>query len=145
MLEFLLNTSSAATFLRLDMQKQCKNKSDLLEKWNGTNLVEVVGTLLMINSNCMLNFCFVNTTTFLHSVLVVESLLCEGVLGTDFHRGNSCSINLARGGGTLFMGPHKTEVTLSTVDTAKGECARVCVAHAICISAKSLLQFGICA
>ena len=141
MLEFLLNT---ATFLRLDMQKQCKNKSDLLEKWNGTNLVEVVGTLLMINSNCMLNFCFENTT-FLHSVLVVESLLCEGVLGTDFHRGNSCSINLTRGGGTLSMGSHKTEVTLSTVDTAKGECARVCVAHAICISAKSLLQFGICA
>ena len=141
MLEFLLNT---ATFLRLDMQKQCKNKSDLLEKWNGTNLVEVVGTLLMINSNCMLNFCFENTT-FLHSVLVVESLLCEGVLGTDFHRGNSCSISLARGGGTLSMGSHKTEVTLSTVDTAKGECARVCVAHAICISAKSLLQFGICA
>jgi len=73
-------------------------------------------------------------------VLVVESLLCEGILGIDFLEHNQCSIDLTREGGTLFVGPHKTRVVLTTTATAKCECASVTVAHTVCIPAQSIVE-----
>ena len=35
-INFLLDTGSAATLLRLDMWQQCRNTSHQLEKWAGT-------------------------------------------------------------------------------------------------------------
>ena len=70
-------------------------------------------------------------------MLVVESLLCEGM---DFLEHNQCSIDLTREGGTLFVGPHKTRVVLTTTATAKCECASVTVAHTVCVPARSIVE-----
>ncbi|XP_065889700.1 uncharacterized protein [Dysidea avara] len=136
---FLLDTGSAVTLLRLDVWKQCCNMPDQLEMWNGTHLVGVDGTPLTVIGIRKINFCFADTN-FPHSVLVVESLLCEGILGMDFLQHNWYLIDLTKEGGTLYIGPGKTEIVLSTTVTAKGECASVSVAHMVCIPAGSVLD-----
>ena len=103
-INFLLDTGSAATLLRLDMWQQCRNTSHQLEKWVGTSLVGADGTPLPVNGTCKLNFCFANSS-FPHPVLVVESLLCEGIIGMDFLQQNTCSINLTSEGVMLSVGP----------------------------------------
>ena len=49
-------------------------------------------------------------------MLVVESLLCKGILGMDFLQRNTCST------------------------TVKGECASICVSHTICIPVRSEME-----
>ena len=69
---FLLDTGSAVTLLRLDVWKQCCNMPDRLERWNGTRLVGVDSTPLTIIGIRKINFCFADTN-FPHSVLAMEA------------------------------------------------------------------------
>jgi len=136
---FLLDTGSAVTLLRQDVWKRCSTAANQLEKWDGARLVGVDGTPLSVIGSRKINFCFTGVS-FPHSVLVVESLLCEGILGMDFLEHNQCSIDLTREGGALFVGPHKTRIGLTTTATAKCECASVTVAHTVCIPARSIVE-----
>ena len=121
------------------MWQQCRNTSDQLKKWVGTSLVGVDGTPLSVNGTCKLNFCFANSS-FPHPVLVVESLLCEGILGMDFLQQNNCSINLTSEGGTLSVGQGNNKISLSSMASVNSECASVCVAHTVRILARSELE-----
>ena len=58
----------------------------------------------------------------------------------DFLQHNQCTIDLTKEGGTLYIGPGKTKIVLSTTATAKGECASVSVAHTVCIPARNVLE-----
>jgi len=53
---FLLNTGSAVTLLRLDVWKRCCTTTNELEKWSKAHLVEVDGTPLTVigsrKTNC---------------------------------------------------------------------------------------------
>ena len=69
-MNFLLDTGSAVTLLRLDVWKQCCNTPNQLERWNGTRLVGADGTPLTVIGIRKINFCFTDTN-FPHSVLVL--------------------------------------------------------------------------
>lgn len=83
-MELLLDTGSAVTLLRLDMWNQCKGDLDQLEEWTGERLVGVDGTPLKVAGCYKVEITF-GHTTFTHSVLVVDSLLSEGIIGLDFY------------------------------------------------------------
>ena len=43
--------------------------------------------------------------TLTHPVLVVNSLLSEGILGLDFLQHNECSVDLAKAKDVMYVGP----------------------------------------
>lgn len=139
--ELLLDTGSALTLIRLDTWVQCSRESDQLEQWTGHRLVGVDGTPLKVAGLCEVEITLA-CATFTHTVLVVDSLLSEGILGLDFLQQNECSLDLAKGKSTLFVGPNKVTVQLSAATGVECDYVNVVVAHTVCIPERSELEIS---
>ena len=137
--ELLLDTGSAVTLLRLDTWVRCKGDSDQLEQWTRQRLVGVDGTPLEVAGGCKVEITLAQAT-FTHFVLVVDSLLSDGIIGLDFLQQNQCSVDLAKGRSTLYVGPHKVAVRLSSATGAEHEYINVVAAHTVCIPERSELE-----
>ena len=81
--------------------------------------------------------------TLTHPVLVVDSLLSEGILGLDFLQHHNCSVDLAKGKSILYVGPHRVAVPLSPVTgVGHNNCISVIIAHTICIPERSEMEIA---
>ena len=132
-IQLLLDTGSAVTLLRFDAWTQCKSHTDKLEQWTGSKLVGVNGTPLQVAGygKVTVSLTYITLT---HPVLVVDSLLSEGILGLDFLQHHNCSVDLAKGKSILYVGPHRVAVPLSPVTrVGHNNCISVIIAHTICI------------
>ena len=108
-----------------------------MEQWTGSKLVGVDGTPLRVAGygKVTISLAYITLT---HPVLVVDSLLSEGILGLDFLQHHNCSVDLAKGKSILYVGPHRVAVPLSPVTgVGHNNCISVIIAHTICVPERS--------
>ena len=139
--QLLLDTGSVVTLLGLDTWTRCKSDSDKLEQWSGPKLVGVDGSPLQVAGHTRIKITLAHVT-LTHPVLVVDSLLSEGILGLDFLQDNECSVNLAKGKDAMYVGPQKVVVPLSSARTKVCECVNVIVARTMRIPERSELEIS---
>ena len=85
---FLLDTGSALTILQKDVWDQCKHS---LTSWNELSLVGAEGTMLTVYRSALIQW-EADGKVFVQTVIVVDPLTTQAILGLDFLRG--CSIDL---------------------------------------------------
>ena len=132
----LLDTGSAVTLLRLDIWNQCKNDSNTLDQWSGPKLVGVNGTPLQVMGHCKINISLSHVSV-IHPILVVDSLLAQGILGLDFLQNNNCSVNLTKGSCILYVGSNKVPLLSSIVPKEEHNPVSVIVAQTMHIPERS--------
>ena len=88
---FLLDTGSALTILQKDVWDQCKHPNDSLTPWNELSLVGAEGTTLTVYGSALIQW-EADGKVFVQTVIVVDPLTTQALLGLDFLRG--CSIDL---------------------------------------------------
>ena len=89
----LIDTGSPVSILRGDLWDKSEQSGKKLNPWTGKPLVGVNGVPLAIRG-CVLVEIKLLQERFQHQVLIVDSLMTEGILGMDFLNGNHCSIKL---------------------------------------------------
>ena len=83
---FLLDTGSALTILNKNVWDKYKQPGDHLEPWNQQSLVGAEGTTLRVYGSACVQW-KVDDMVFSHSVVVVDPLTTEAILGLDFLKG----------------------------------------------------------
>ena len=90
----LLDTGAAVSLLRKDKWDKIAAPESSLKPWNGPRLTGVEGSLLKVHG-CY-PICFrLSGEEFQWTMLIVDDLTTEGILGLDFLEANSCSVNMA--------------------------------------------------
>ena len=88
---FLLDTGSALTILNKSVWDKCKQSEDQLEPWDQQSLVGAEGTTLRVHVSACVQW-EVDGKVFSHTVVIVDPLTTEAILGLDFLKG--CMIDL---------------------------------------------------
>ena len=88
---FLLDTGSALTILNKNVWDKCKQPGDHLEPWNQQSSVGAEGTILRVYGLACVQW-KIDGMVFSHSVVVVDPLTTEAILGLDFLKG--CIVTL---------------------------------------------------
>ena len=104
----LIDTGSPVSILRGDLWDKSEQSGKKLNPWTGNPLVGVNGVPLAIRG-CVLVEIKLLQERFQHQVLIVDSLMTEGILGMDFLNDNHCSIDLPQG---LLRLPHGVDVPM---------------------------------
>lgn len=106
---FIPDTGAAVTLLKQEVWDRLKNKPSTcpLRPWNRERLVGAGGTALKILGCTELGLT-ISEKIFTADVVVVESLMAEGILGMDFLERHQCSIDLNKKVLTLADGKFHT-------------------------------------
>ena len=91
---FLIDTGAAVSLLNSTVWRKLSAKASLrLEPWLGARLVGVDGSQLRVLGQARLPL-VIGTATISASVVVVDTLTTEGILGMDFLRQHRCTIDI---------------------------------------------------
>ena len=90
----LLDTGAAVSLLRKDKWDLISSPDISLSPWNGPRLTGVEGSPLTV-FGCSPIWIRLNGEVFQWTMLIVDQLTTEGILGLDFLEANSCSVNMA--------------------------------------------------
>ena len=88
---FLLDTGSALTILQKALWDQCKHPNDSLTPWNELSLVGAEGTMLTVYGSALIRW-EIDSKVFVQTVIVVDPLTTQAILGLDFLRGSSIDL-----------------------------------------------------
>ena len=80
---FLLDTGSALTILNKNVWDKCKQSEDQLEPWDQQSLVGAEGRTLRVHGSACVQW-EVDGKVFSHTVVIVDPLTTEAILGLDF-------------------------------------------------------------
>ena len=90
----LLDTGAAVSLLRKDKWDLIASPDTPLNPWNGPRLTGVEGSPLIV-FGCSPIWIRLSGEVFQWTMLIVDQLTTEGILGLDFLEANSCSVNMA--------------------------------------------------
>ena len=90
----LLDTGAAVSLLRKDKWDLIASPDLPLNRWNGPKLTGVEGSPLNV-FGCSPIWIRLSGEVFQWTMLIVDQLTTEGILGLDFLEANSCSVNMA--------------------------------------------------
>ena len=90
----LVDTGSPVTLLSSKMWDKIVG-SPVLKPWQGQQFVGVTGSPLLIRGCSQVKIRLAKQESFQHQVLVIDSLMSEGILGLDFLQEHNCTINLS--------------------------------------------------
>ena len=90
----LLDTGAAVSLLRKDKWDLIASPDLPLNPWNGPRLTGVEGSPLNV-FGCSPIWIRLSGEVFQWTMLIVDQLTTEGILGLDFLEANSCSVNMA--------------------------------------------------
>ena len=90
----LLDTGAAVSLLRKDKWDLMASADAPLNPWEGPRLTGVEGSPLTV-FGCSPIWIRLNGEVFQWTMLIVDHLTTEGILGLDFLEANSCAVNMA--------------------------------------------------
>ena len=94
-LPFLIDTGSAVSLLQSAVWNQSKPPGTILSPWVGNKLVGVNGTNLHIQGSANVTITVMNQA-FTCTMVVVDDLTVDAILGLDFLEANHCTLNIGK-------------------------------------------------
>ena len=133
----LVDTGSAVSLIRQDLWNKSRREYDKLEPWT-KKLVSVDGSPVSVLGCCRIRIT-IGSETFHHTVLVVDNLTTEGILGLDFLKEYRCLVDL--GENKLKISQNSICIPLEhNTEGAILNQINVTIAQTVCIPARSELE-----
>lgn len=132
----LIDTGAAVSLLRRDVFDKLEPKPTV-QLWSGPQLSGVEGTHLQVYGCCLVSLNF-SGEVFEWSMLIVDSLTSEGIIGLDFLEYHSCTINTATR--CLHFGKNNMSFPLYCPSTPAVHSIDVRLTQTVQIPARSILE-----
>ena len=92
-ISFLVDTGSPVSLLQSAIWNQTRSSDTVLNPWGGNKLVGVNGTSLHIHGLANVTITVLNKT-FVCTMVIVDDITVDAILGLDFLEANQCSIDV---------------------------------------------------